>query len=226
MPGLWVLIPVKPFGEGKSRLAPQLSRAERAELSRVLLLRLLAAVADAALFDGCVVVSRDAAVLTMAAESGALPLAEVAHDLNGALEQGRAFAQAEGAGSLLVLPADLPLVDGAALLDIVSAFVAHHTGDGAAVLVAPSSSGGTNALLQRPVDAIPFAFGIESAARHMALAQARGIHADAMQHPSLALDVDFPTDLPAHLPGAAPTAPPEATGAVAKPGARHPSART
>ncbi len=192
---LFVLVPVKPFGHGKSRLAPHLDREQRAALSRSLLLRVLHAVNQAACFDGCVVVSRDAEVLSMAAANGARPLRETAEGLNPALEQARAFAVALGAQALLVLPADLPSVEALAL----RALVAQAAALGEGVLIVPSTSGGTNALLLQPPDAIPFAYGPQSAARHTRLALARGRRVHILDEPSLAIDVDLPADLPPEL---------------------------
>jgi len=59
---LWLLRPVKPFAESKSRLSPPLDSAARAALSRDLLRRVLLSAGDANLFAGVVVVSRDADV--------------------------------------------------------------------------------------------------------------------------------------------------------------------
>lgn len=211
---LWVLIPVKPFGEGKSRLAPRLSRAQRAELSRALLARVLHATAaeNMPAIAGRVVVSRDPAALQMATSAGAHPLRELTPELNAALEQGRAFAVAQGAQALLVLPADLPNVSPAALEALLRAAVEpaecgnHDWGAPWGVAIVASATGGTNALLLQPADAIPFAFGPASALRHCALARARGLPARWIENPALLLDVDLPADLPDELPEELPDA--------------------
>jgi 2-phospho-L-lactate guanylyltransferase len=211
---LWALIPVKPFGEGKSRLAPTFGRTERAQLSRILLGRVLHAVAEAGCFAGAVVVSRDAEVLRMAAEAGALPLPELRRDLNAALEQGRAFAVVQGAGALLVLPADLPNVTAAALRTVAEQAAA--LGDGPGVAIAPSATGGTNALLLQPPAAIPFSYGLQSAARHAAFAHARALPVLHLEIAALTLDVDLPEDLPDDLPLAAAEAQPAPAPAAAQ----------
>jgi 2-phospho-L-lactate/phosphoenolpyruvate guanylyltransferase len=199
--GLWLLVPVKPFGEGKSRLAPLLAASERATLSRVLLERLLEAAQDAAVFAGIVVVSRDPDVLGLAAASGAEALPETGATLNGALEQARAFVVAQGAEAIAVLPADLPAVTGAHLRALVAQAPA-----GPGIVLAPSATGGTNALLVRPPQALPFAFGPESASRHQHLAAARGLPVAVWHSAALAYDIDLPADL-SHL---APAAQPDA----------------
>jgi 2-phospho-L-lactate/phosphoenolpyruvate guanylyltransferase len=73
---LWLLIPVKPFVEGKSRLSPVLDADERAALSRQLLENVLTLAQASDLFAGVLVVSRDEGVLTAAERMGAVSLRE------------------------------------------------------------------------------------------------------------------------------------------------------
>ena len=63
---LWLVTPVKPFDESKSRLAAVLSQAERAALSRSLLERTLRLAQDSGRFTGLLVVSRADAALSTA----------------------------------------------------------------------------------------------------------------------------------------------------------------
>ena len=56
---LWAIVPVKPFSEGKSRLARYLSPQERNAFNRDLLTRTLRAIRLAHINAGVVVVSRD-----------------------------------------------------------------------------------------------------------------------------------------------------------------------
>jgi 2-phospho-L-lactate guanylyltransferase len=187
---LWLLVPVKPFAESKSRLAPPLSAEMRASLSRTLLRRLLLAASDAGLFAGMIVVSRDSAVRDCAAAWGAQPLAEQVADLNAALEEARRAAILQGAEAVMVLPADLPLVTADALRALVALAPATP-----GMVIAPSGTGGTNALLLRPPNALPFAYGVESCARHCEMAAARGLGVVVHHAAALAFDVDLPDDL-------------------------------
>jgi 2-phospho-L-lactate guanylyltransferase len=201
--GLWLLIPVKPFAEAKSRLAPVLDMAERGVLMRRLLLGVLSAAQASALFTGIMVVSRDDEVLTLAAAHGAQPLREVGSDLNTALNQGRSALPAD-AHSLLVLPADLPRISVNGLRDFVLAAQLHVANPPytPTVAIAPSLTGGTNALLLAPPNVIPFAFGVdlradgttESADRHAALAVAAGARLVTVRSSTLAIDVDLPEE--------------------------------
>ena len=187
---LWLLVPVKPLGEGKSRLAGRLSPVERAELSSRLLAGVLSAARAAGVLAGILVISRDAAVLAQAAAAGATPVMEIASGLNPALGQAREAAVVSGADAILVLPADLPLV----IPQDVRAL--HQLGAGEpGVVVAPSRAGGTNALLLRPPMAIDFAFGPGSCERHCVLARAAELPLRVFDSPTLAFDVDLPEDL-------------------------------
>jgi 2-phospho-L-lactate guanylyltransferase len=139
---------------------------------------------------GVAVISRDPAVRALAAAQGAQPLVERGYDLNAALEQARAAVVAAGAAAVLVLPADLPLLTAE---DLAGLCAQAQLGDG--VVIAPSHDGGTNALLLRPPLALPYAFGVDSFARHCALAAAAGLPCRVYRSPTLAWDVDTPEDL-------------------------------
>lgn len=187
---IWLVVPVKPLEESKSRLAAVLSRAERAALSRAWLLGVLDTAHASGCFAGRAVISRDPAVWALAEDRGVLSLQESGDDLNTALEQARAALGIVGADALLVLPSDLPLItvkDLQALCGLAAS--------GECVVVAPSHDGGTNALLLRPPQAIPFAFGEDSYARHCALAADAGLPCHPYRSETLAWDVDSPEDL-------------------------------
>ncbi len=192
LPNLWLVVPVKPFGEGKSRLARTLDRAQRDAYSRRWLARVLTTAKQWGGFAGMAVISHDPAVWALTQRLGAQPVEETGEGLNPALEQARAAVMAAGAEAVLVLPSDLPLLtvdDLAQLADLPQA--------GRGMVIAPSHDGGTNALLLRPPDAIPYSFGAASFARHLAFAQAAGLPYRVYHSSTLALDVDYPEDLAA-----------------------------
>ena len=186
---LWLLAPVKPFDESKSRLAAILSRAERSELTRALLERMLQVARDCGRFAGLLVVSRDDAVLALAAASGALAVRERCADLNAALRQACEQARIEGADAALILPADLPYLT-AGDIDLMLA-AAQPTVD---VVLAPSQDGGTNALLLRLPLRLPLCFGPDSFRRHQQAAAAAGLAVAVCTSPTLAFDLDRPED--------------------------------
>ncbi len=186
---LWLIVPGKSFRLGKSRLSPILTVDERAEVSRAMLTHVLATAHNAALFAGVMVVSRDRHVLEIAQRLGAEGLMERQRGLNPALEQARLAVTRRAAQAILVLPGDLPLLTGA---DINALVTRAESAPG--VVIAPSHTGGTNALLLRPPTAIPFAFGRNSFARHVSLARRAGLPITVVESPTLCADVDSPDD--------------------------------
>lgn len=185
----WLLAPVKPFAEAKSRLASVLTPAERSSLMRSLLERTLALTLESDLFARMLVVSRDPRVWEVARRAGAYTLPELGEDLNSALAQGRRFAAAAGVEQLLILPADLPWLT---LLDLQAVCALGERGNG--VVVGPAQDGGTNVLHLRLPSDLPFCFGEQSFRRHMEAARAAGLTPVVYSSPTLQFDLDTPAD--------------------------------
>jgi 2-phospho-L-lactate guanylyltransferase len=179
------LIPVKDLSRAKARLAPVLDEAGRRELALAMYRDVLAAATACETIDRVAVVSRDEEALAIAREAGADGLA-AAGGLNEALTSAAQEVIERGATRIVVLAADLPLADAEAIAAVTEAE--------ADVAVAPAGDGGTNALaLLR--DAIGFAYGRDSAARHLADAERAGLRTKRLDLPALALDIDTPADL-------------------------------
>jgi len=99
-----------------------------------------------------------------------------------------------GFDTMLLLPADIPLVKA---VDITT-LLAQHTCPGVS-LVPASADGGTNALLVSPPDIIQPAFGKNSCQRHIFNARDQGIEPVVLENTALGLDVDTVTDVKALL---------------------------
>ncbi len=115
-----------------------------------------------------------------------------------------------GATGILVLPTDLPRVTASDL----ETFLSLGNVEGASWQPTPHSAGwepalrtntllviapcrhetGTNALLMRPPDLIPFAFGPGSFAAHCSAARAVGVEPIIYRAASIAFDLDTPED--------------------------------
>lgn len=184
-------VPVKDLLGTKSRLAPLLDPGSRAGLTLYMMKRVVRVMLHAGIPSANLcVVSPDRLVLDTAAEAGAVPRLQRTRGLNPALEEAREWAGARGADSLLVLPADLPLLRAEDVRSLLSA------GEGAPVALAPDAGEtGTNALLLRPPDAIPFLFGSGSRRAHLQAAQQRGLEARECRLPNLSFDIDTVEDL-------------------------------
>ncbi|MFT5439302.1 MAG: 2-phospho-L-lactate guanylyltransferase [Alphaproteobacteria bacterium] len=193
---LYAIIPVKPFANGKARLAPVLSPEARASLCQRLLEHVLDAACAAVGLDEIVVVSGDDTVRVIAAARGAaciddpLPDRSGLDGLNAALAMGRHEAVTRLASAILVLPADLAFVTAEDIGALIAA------GGGPAMVIAPDEAqDGTNALLLSPPNLIGFSFGPDSFEAHCAASVTAGIKPTIVERPGLGFDVDAPEDL-------------------------------
>jgi 2-phospho-L-lactate/phosphoenolpyruvate guanylyltransferase len=190
---VYAVVPVKDLRGTKSRLAPVLDPGARAGLTLYMMGRVVGAIREAGIEDVCVV-SPDRMVLEEAKRRGATPLIQESRGLNPALEEGRRRAMGLGASKLLVLPADLPLLDAEDVLAVL-----REAGGEPTVVIAPDGArSGTNALLIQPPDVLPFAFGTGSFEAHVGAARRRGLDVRVCERSHLAFDLDTAGDL-AHL---------------------------
>ncbi len=178
-----VVLPIRTFIGGKSRLAPVLSPTER----------------QALLQDMATTVVRAAGELVVLVVSSApevkewagLHDLEVVHDpgsLDDAAAYGRRLLSARGVARVVVAHADLPramslapvLVDGD---HPVMAIVPCHRDDGTPVISLPGAT------------PFRFAYGPGSFRAHLAQARHRGLAIRVVRDPDLAFDIDGPDDL-------------------------------
>jgi 2-phospho-L-lactate guanylyltransferase len=179
-----VVIPIRSFEAGKSRLGSRLDPARRAELLRAMAENVVAAAAPmpVAVVSNARDVRAWAAALdlTVLDDPGSLDLAAAA---------GFRWAVATGSERVVVAHADLPLAQNllAVTIDgprpIVTA-VPCHRDDGTPVLSLPASA-----------DAFVFAYGPGSFRRHAAAARAAGLGFRVRRDGRLGRDVDAPEDL-------------------------------
>jgi 2-phospho-L-lactate guanylyltransferase len=190
MNGVIAVVPVKDLWGTKSRLKPILDPGARAGLTIYMMGRVISALRETDVDEVCVV-SPDRIVLDEAEKRGASPLAQESRGLNPALEEGRRRATERGASSLLVLPADLPLLEAQ---DVRAEL--ESAPDAPSVVISPDGArAGTNALLLHPPDALPFAFGPGSYQAHLHAARERGLDVRVCERPHLAFDLDTVEDL-------------------------------
>ena len=190
------LVPVKALSAAKGRLAELLSDDERRRLALAMLEDVLRALAAVDRIDTAAVVSPDADVLARARDLGARPIEEPSSSrgVNQALTLASRRLAGDGAGTLLVLAADLPAARPADLDALLDALA-----DTPGIALAPTSDRGTGALALRPPGLIPFRYGRHSSVLHKREAAARGLSAAVLHLNSLANDVDQPDDLAALL---------------------------
>ncbi|HEY4027213.1 MAG TPA: 2-phospho-L-lactate guanylyltransferase [Candidatus Dormibacteraeota bacterium] len=189
--GIWVVVLVKDFEQAKQRLRPALDPGQRRELARE---NARLALAAARAGDRVLAVCGSAAAADLARSAGAEVLLEAEPSgQNPAARLGISHATSQGAGAVLLLSSDLPLVSRRTIATMLSA--ARRLGS-PAVLAAPATGrGGTNALFLSPPDAIDLHFGDDSLGKFQRDAASRGVRFAMHESPRLALDLDEPTDL-------------------------------
>jgi 2-phospho-L-lactate guanylyltransferase len=188
------VLPVKRRSAAKQRLAGVLSLEERAGLMEAMLADVVDALATVRGLAGVMLVSGDAGFRAFGRARGLRVLDDpVDRGTAAAVSMAAAGLAREGASSLLVIHADLPLATSAA----IEAVLATAAGGPTLSLVPDAGRRGTNALLATPIDLVPFCFGEDSFRRHRDAALAAGVRAAVLDLPDLAHDIDRPGDLAA-----------------------------
>ena len=175
------VVPVKGLEGAKTRLAPALSPAARAELVVRMLERVLAACDGSKAVDDVLVVT---------------PHPELVPDRDVLVDEGLGQGPAVQLGlqdprardGLLVVMADVPLVTAAALDRLAAA--------AQPLALVPAADGGTNALALTDPTLLEPAFGVAgSAAVTVARAHVAGIEPAVLAETTLRFDLDRPADL-------------------------------
>lgn len=190
------IVPVRSLTTGKTRLAPAVSPEVRSELTKRMLSVSLAAVRASTAIDQILVISPDVDVLAFA-HSIDHEVINVRQDSNApglvpALNQARRVSSVNRFGAILVLFADLPLVNGSDVTEFATA-------EGQ-IIIAPDQNGvGTNGLVLRRgevnLEAFAFQFGIDSFRSHVAESRRLGVEPTIVTSSGLAFDLDTPEDL-------------------------------
>jgi 2-phospho-L-lactate guanylyltransferase len=196
-PSKAVVVPVKELSAAKSRLSAVLNSKARKEAALALAKHVICIARQA--IDLVIVVTPDQEVAEVARSLGAyasieppeLALADRRSDrLNLALLQGCERAEALGAREVLILAADLPLLE---VADVIAAFIRPGIHG---ISLSPSADGsGTNALALPLPPPIDLSFGPNSAQAHAEQSLTQGIALRVIRRPGIAFDLDTPEDL-------------------------------
>ena len=195
---LHVIVSVRALDDGKKRLSPVLGGQQRALLVAGLLERTLDVLRAWGGAAAIHVVSPDPAVMPLARSGGAQTNLQADKGLNEGIVAAREIAISEGATAILVLPADLPVLEADALdalVDAADAALAAGAGRPVVVVAPADARSGTNALLLSPPDAIAPAFGPASLERHLRAAEAAGASTQLVVDAAIGFDLDTPDDL-------------------------------
>jgi 2-phospho-L-lactate guanylyltransferase len=189
---IWAIIPVKPLRRGKSRLSGVLGLEARTALNHYLLSNTLDILSTIPEIEHSLVVSRDPEALTIAREYGARTVQEQGSpQLNIALTRATMVALRHSVQSVLIIPADLPLLTSKDIHEVIQRAV-----NPPVVVITPDRhQQGTNALLIAPTGLIPYEFGPDSFRKHCLSAKKAGARLEICWRKSVALDIDLPEDL-------------------------------
>lgn len=185
-----VIVPIRAFVDGKSRLAPYLDADDRARLLEAMAERVIAAAAP----NHAVVVSSAPEVVAWAGRLG-LDTIDDPGSLDGAAAAGLEYWRTGRVERAVVAHADLPLVDS---LDALT-----RPGAAPVAVVVPCHRDDGTPLLSLPVTlpdgaSFSFSYGPGSFARHVAEARRVGLEVvELRDDPRLRQDVDGVEDLEA-----------------------------
>ncbi len=188
---LWVIVPVKPLRRSKSKLTNILSEEERAILNLKMYENTLLVLKDIQVPHQVLVVSKDTTVLSIARSHNAKTLQEDGDGgLNMALKKAVQVVKAYSAQSILILPADLPLIS----KEDIEGVMGFSNGYSFMVISPDRKMSGTNLLFISPPDLIEFSYGPGSFERHVRQAQSQNTHLEVRKFDSAELDIDSPED--------------------------------
>jgi 2-phospho-L-lactate guanylyltransferase len=187
------VLPVKRLDRAKNRLREHFSDADRADLARALLDDALRLCGESGFLHWWIV-SDDAAVLDEGRRRGFDAIEDSGEGLNAALHRAAELITTNGASSMTIVPADVPLAFKGDLIDVLD------TGATSDIVVVPSrTDGGTNALYLSPPNLIEPQFGPGSLKAHVELAERRRLRCSILNLPRLELDIDTIADVDAFL---------------------------
>jgi len=185
-----ILVPVKNLVDAKQRLSSILSSEERFALAQAMCSDVLQTLA---LWQGrppVAVVTSDSYTRELAKRFNFEVIDDDNSGETNAIEMATAICCERGETSTLVVPADIPLIDGAELQKIVDSAPA------SGAVLAPDAAGrGTNAAWRAPGDLFPLRFGNDSFLPHLSAAKATGLPCVVLKLPGIARDIDRPEDL-------------------------------
>jgi 2-phospho-L-lactate/phosphoenolpyruvate guanylyltransferase len=186
-----ILVPVKNLSSAKQRLASILDQPARTKLAQAMLHDVLSALHEWQSRPAVAIVTSDPFASELAHEYDfeIIPDPENPGE-TGAIEIATHACVERGADYTLVIPADIPLIQGWEFDEILK-----HAPTGGTVLVPAYDGRGTNAAFRRPANLIPLRFGNDSFTPHHAAAQATGKPCIVLNLPGIAVDVDNPEDL-------------------------------
>ena len=188
---IWAILPVKPLSQSKTRLAHVLSPAERVALIQHLLEHTLQVLQQVPGIAQTLVVSRDETVLNTAQRYHAHTFIEHApYELKTAVSQAAKYATLQKVDGILIIPADLPFLQGYELQQLLDKATPSTT----CVICPDEKKDGTNALFLPPLTNFRFQYGPHSYPKHLAEAERLNLTTHTITTPGICFDLDTEAD--------------------------------
>ncbi len=193
----WVIIPIKGVGEPKRRLANVLNLQQRIRLQLLMAQHVLSELYHVENLDSVMVVSENYEYKEQLCKRSEIFYhynEETTIDINRVLTKAAQLAQKQGATTIAIILADLPLL----CANEVDQFIHNHVircDRPRVTLVSNRDGTGTNCFAFSPPFNLPYVFGHNSFDHYSDLAQKAGIEFCSLDLPSLKFDVDEPNDV-------------------------------
>lgn len=185
----WAVIPVKGLSESKTRLSTVLG-SKRRLLVQALLHDVLSSVVESKAFDSVLVISSDGILATEATGRNVSFLRQVTSGLNRAVDEANRHADREHASSVTTILGDIPLVTADDFRELMRIGTKQRR-----VVMAPSTKGGTNIMLNSPPGVVEPSYGRWSYSKHLRKAQSLGVDTYSISNLRVSFDMDTPEDL-------------------------------
>ncbi|MCL5077059.1 MAG: 2-phospho-L-lactate guanylyltransferase [Actinobacteria bacterium] len=176
-----IIIPIRSFSSGKSRLSSVLSQQQRSELMQYCANSVIGATGDIP----TIVISSDPQVQSFALERGKFCLPDPGSTLNQIINNLYKASFEFGISHLTVAHGDLPLARDLTCLKQ----------DLSAVIVPDRHRSGTNVLSIPTGTKFIFSYGFGSLEKHIQQARLNNLQVSLVEDPSLMIDIDMPEDL-------------------------------
>lgn len=191
---VYAIIPVKDPCESKTRLSNVLSLDARKRLTLFMLEDVISTLKYSKLLTGIVVVSSSLEVLDLGRGLACETVKEGARGVgvNKAVELGVEYSGKLGAEAVLILPADIPMINPE---DVDRLLLTGLSLNKPYVVISPSEDGGTNALMLSLPTPITFRFGQNSCTLHLYEAERTRSNVAIFHSKSIMLDIDDEEDI-------------------------------
>jgi 2-phospho-L-lactate guanylyltransferase len=183
------IIPVRLLPTAKHRLSTLLEDTERKELVQAMLEDVLDAAENATTINDVIVVTNDVELEAIVRGRGhdVFPATEPT-GLNRELTEAIQYAEEKGAEAVVIILADLPLLTG----DVLDQMIEGSCQQSCLMIAQDWRGKGTNILYLHPPSVLELQFGLGSLTSHLAAAQEAGVAASCFAAFETALDLDDP----------------------------------